>query len=398
MTSVNYALMDTEAEHGAVARTLEDELAARKLHQAESARADQALFAGKAQASVLKRTTAAAEAQYNAHLQSREQLVRKLQAATRMAAAAEQHSPASRRPEADAVLMQQQVTSAHKPAQHSLSELEQQGSLLSHSSAQAAPAPSRPDPQAQVLYPNSGRQVAQRTLTEREQQGSSSNNSTNQSSETKPQTDAQSQSWYTLSSSSSTKPAVQRPLSELEQQGALPASAAGQQPNQQQQQPPPLSGRVSPNEAEHVATLRAPGSRSPTRDLTELEQQGSFSLAADSQELEAPNQTQQSPPGIATAELALDVARRKAAQAELERQYSQLQLHHQQACVVSPIEGGMHCTQGPYGILSQHLLHRPTTMASRISASDQPCGHSSGMSPFWHVSHLLHNPEQQLNS
>lgn len=244
---------------------------------------------------------------------------------TRMAAA-EQHSTVGRHPGDEAAFMQQPGSRAQKPAQHALSELEQQGSLLSSGSAKSAPGSGQPDPQAQ--YASSTRQAAQRSLTEGEQQGSASNTSGRQLAATAAQPDLQSQSWYTHSSSSS-RPAVQRPLSELEQHGgASPASAAIQQPNQQQ----PRSGRFSPNEAEHVATLRSQGSRSPTRDLTELEQQGSSSLAPDSNNLRAQSQAEQSPLGIAAAELALDMARHKSAQAELERQYSQLQLQHQQAC------------------------------------------------------------------
>ena len=124
----------------------------------------------------------------------------------------------------------------------------------------------------------------------------------------------------------------QHSLSELEHQGSLVEAGPPQQgfPSQ-----PSVRG-PSPEELELVAAQAAPGRDSPTRDLTELEQQGSFTLTSDSSQVQqgTPNPAQAGQAeAIAGAEMARELARRKGAQAELERQYSQLQLQHQQVCI-----------------------------------------------------------------
>ncbi len=127
----------------------------------------------------------------------------------------------------------------------------------------------------------------------------------------------------------------QHSLSELEHQGSWVEASPPQQgfPSQ-----PSVRG-PSPQELELVAAQGAPGRDSPTRDLTELEQQGSFTLASDPSQVQQgnpkPTQAGQAEP-IAGAELARELACRKGAQAELERQYSQLQLQHQQVCTSLP--------------------------------------------------------------
>ena len=118
----------------------------------------------------------------------------------------------------------------------------------------------------------------------------------------------------------------QHMLTEQEQQGSTAKASTTEQGSVAQ----PLLRGPSPQELELVAshqpTGRAPPTRdSPTRDLTELEQQGSFTLTSDPSQDQAGNLD-----GAEAAELARDLARRKGAQAELERQYSQLQLQHQQ--------------------------------------------------------------------
>lgn len=189
-----------------------------------------------------------------------------------------------------AAMLQQQPARVQKPAQHMLSEREQQGSTAGKGPSQPALSPGQPDLQAQSMHPQGMRHAAQ------------------------------------------------RPLSELEQQGSIPVLMAPEQGIQHQS----LPRSVSPHELDHVAALEPVNRRSPTRDLTEIEQQGSFRLASSFSQNELSNQHEgasqaQSTQGIAAAELALDLARRKAAQAELERQYSALQLQHQQVtlCAVS---------------------------------------------------------------
>ena len=183
-------------------------------------------------------------------------------------------------PDTDMSLLQQGASRTQKPSQHLLSEHEQQGSPAERGPGPAALSPGQPDLQAQSMQSQSSRLAAQ------------------------------------------------RPLSELEQHGSMPVTTTAQQ--SAQPQPPPRS--ASFQEVEHVAAVQTVGRRSPTRDLTELEQQGSFTMGSSlslgevSAQPEDANQNQ----GFAAAELALDVARRKAAQAELERQYSALQLQHQQ--------------------------------------------------------------------
>jgi len=127
----------------------------------------------------------------------------------------------------------------------------------------------------------------------------------------------------------------QHSLSELEHQGSWVEAGPPQQgfPSQ-----PSVRG-PSPQELELVAAQAAPGRDSPTRDLTELEQQGSFTLTSDSSQVQQgnPNPAQAGQAeAIAGAEMARELARRKGAQAELERQYSQLQLQHQQVCLLLP--------------------------------------------------------------
>ena len=128
----------------------------------------------------------------------------------------------------------------------------------------------------------------------------------------------------------------QHSLSELEHQGSWVEAGPPQQgfPSQ------PSARGPSPQEVELVAAQAAPGRDSPTRDLTELEQQGSFTLTSDPSQVQQgnsnPAQAGQAE-AIAGAEMARELARRKGAQAELERQYSQLQLQHQQVCISLPI-------------------------------------------------------------
>lgn len=113
-------------------------------------------------------------------------------------------------------------------------------------------------------------------------------------------------------------------LSELEQQGTWEMTAPAQQGIVTQ----PSARGPSSHEIEIVASQRVGARGSPTHDLTELEQQGSLTLTPDPSQARIgnPNPTQAGQ----AAELALELARRKGAQAELERQYSQLQLQHQQ--------------------------------------------------------------------
>lgn len=173
---------------------------------------------------------------------------------------------------------QRRVPSAH----HAMSEFEQQGGAAANSPAgqtTAARRAANPDEVAALSVPNpSGGHRSQHTLSEQEHQGSSAKaHSTVQGSVAQPH----------------------------------------------------LRG-PSPQEVElvasHQATGRASPTRdSPTRDLTELEQQGSFSLAPDTSQSQGGNLD-----GAGAADMAWELARRKGAQAELERQYSQLQLQHQQ--------------------------------------------------------------------
>lgn len=190
----------------------------------------------------------------------------------------------------------------------------------------------------------------QHLLTERDQQGSPAGKGPGQTALRRSQSDLQAQSMH----SSSSRQMAQRPLRELEQQGSIPVMQSSQQSGQSTQQLP-LPCSASPHEFEHVAALNQPvGRRSPTRDLTELEQQGSFTLGPTlsqtklKAQLKEANLTQSSE-GIAAAELALDIARRKAAQAELERQYSALQLQHQQVCstAVSAYSNNGNCMPTP---------------------------------------------------
>lgn len=189
-------------------------------------------------------------------------------------------------PNTDMSLLQQGTSRTQKPSQHLLSEHEQQGS-----------------PAASIPSPGKGPGQAAHILS---------------------QPDLQAQSMQSQRS----RQAAQRPLSELEQQGSMPVTTTAQQ----SAQPQPVSQSASLQEVDHVAAVQPVGRRSPTRDLTELEQQGSFTMGSSlslgevSAQPEDANQNQ----GFAAADLALDVARRKAAQAELERQYSALQLQHQQ--------------------------------------------------------------------
>lgn len=116
----------------------------------------------------------------------------------------------------------------------------------------------------------------------------------------------------------------QHTLSEQEHQGS---SAKAHSTVQGSVAQPHLRG-PSPQEVELVASHQATASStrdSPTRDLTELEQQGSFTLAPGPSQSQAGNLD-----GAGAADMAWELARRKGAQAELERQYSQLQLQHQQ--------------------------------------------------------------------
>lgn len=123
----------------------------------------------------------------------------------------------------------------------------------------------------------------------------------------------------------------QPPLTELEHQGSWVESSSPQQDTPLQ---PPVRG-PTPQELEQIAAWQPHGRDSPTRDLTELEQQGSFTLTPDQSQTQLgillPPQATQAE-AVQGAELAHELARRKGAQAELERQYSQLQLQHQQVC------------------------------------------------------------------
>ena len=110
-------------------------------------------------------------------------------------------------------------------------------------------------------------------------------------------------------------------LTEFEQRGRASGNAQG---NTAQ----PSLPVASPQELELVAPRRVTGRDSPARDLTELEQQGSFTLTLDQSQAVLGGSTLAEPDQAAA--LARDIARRKGAQAELERQYSQLQLQHQQ--------------------------------------------------------------------
>ena len=168
------------------------------------------------------------------------------------------------------------------PTQHAMSELEQQGWAAVNSPAgqtTAARQAANPDEVAALAAQNPrGRHRSQHTLSEQEQQGSAA-----------------------------------KPFSTV--QGSVAQ---------------PLLRGPSPQELELVANHQPSGSASPTRDsatrdLTELEQQGSFTLTPDLPQRQAGNLD-----GAEAAELAQELARRKGAQAELERQYSQLQLQHQQ--------------------------------------------------------------------
>ena len=122
----------------------------------------------------------------------------------------------------------------------------------------------------------------------------------------------------------------QHTLSEQEQQG----SAAKPSSTFQGRVVQPLLRGPSPQDLELVASHLPTGTASPTRDsptqdLTELEQQGSFMLTPDPSQRQAENLD-----AAEAAELARELARRKGAQAELERQYSQLQLQHQQVSLL----------------------------------------------------------------
>ena len=118
----------------------------------------------------------------------------------------------------------------------------------------------------------------------------------------------------------------QHTLSEQEQQGSAAKASSTVQGSAAQS----LLRGPSPQELELLASHQpistaSPTRDSPTRDLTELEQQGSFTLTPDPSQCQVGNMD-----GAEAAELAQELARRKGAQAELERQYSQLQLQHQQ--------------------------------------------------------------------
>ena len=118
----------------------------------------------------------------------------------------------------------------------------------------------------------------------------------------------------------------QHTMSEQEQQGNMAQAVPAMQGSIIQ---PSVTG-PSPQEVELVASQQNTGRVSPTRvsptqDLTELEQQGSFTLPLAQSQIQAGNLD-----GVEAAELAMELARRKGTQAELERQYSQLQLQHQQ--------------------------------------------------------------------
>lgn len=124
----------------------------------------------------------------------------------------------------------------------------------------------------------------------------------------------------------------QHSLSELEHQGSWVEAPQQSTPAQ------PSARGPSPQELELLPAQRVPGRDSSTRDLTELEQQGSFTLTPDQSQSQLGNldatQTAQTELTLG-AEMARELARRKGAQAELERQYSQLQLHHQQVRLTS---------------------------------------------------------------
>lgn len=105
----------------------------------------------------------------------------------------------------------------------------------------------------------------------------------------------------------------QHSLSELEHQGSWVEASPSQQgfPSQ-----PSVRG-PSPQELELVAAQAAPGRDSPTRDLTKLEQQGSFTLSSDPSQVQQgqqgnpnPAQAGQAEP-IAGAELAHELARKR---------------------------------------------------------------------------------------
>ena len=175
-----------------------------------------------------------------------------------------------------------QPTQRRVPIQHALSELEQQGRAAANSPAgqgTAARRAANPDEVAALSFPNpSGGHRSQHTLSEQEHQGSSAK----------------------------AHSTVQGSVAQAHLRGPSPQEVE--------------------LVASHQATGRASPSRdSPTRDLTELEQQGSFSLAPDTSQSQGGNLD-----GAGAADMAWELARRKGAQAELERQYSQLQLQHQQ--------------------------------------------------------------------
>ena len=122
---------------------------------------------------------------------------------------------------------------------------------------------------------------------------------------------------------------TQHSLSELELQGSMPGALLPRQGVSSQ----PQGQDPSAQELQLLPPQRVPGRESPTRDLTELEQQGSFILTPDQSRAQLGDSAHAVPaePDQA-AELALELARRKGAQASLEKQYSQLQLQHQQVC------------------------------------------------------------------
>lgn len=174
-----------------------------------------------------------------------------------------------------------------------------------------------------IFQPAQHRSVTQHAMSELEQQGGSAANSP-----AKSLLAHQAVNPEELTALSAQNPrgghCSQHAMSKQEQQGNLAQAAPAIQGSTRQ---PSFTGS-SPQELELVASRDAgrvsPTRSSPTQDLTELEQQGSFTLPP------AQSQSHGNMDGVRAAELAMELARRKGTQAELERQYSQLQLQHQQ--------------------------------------------------------------------
>lgn len=211
-----------------------------------------------------------------------------------------------------------------------------------------------------AFLPASGRAPTQHALSEAEQQGWASGDSP--AGQISSVLQAANPSELTAMSAQNPRGGhhSQHTLSEQEQQGSLVTAAQTVQGSTAQ--PLPIKRGPSPQELELVASQQVPGGalatrRSPTHDLTELEQQGSFTVTPEPMQSQVGNQD-----GAEAAELARDLARRKGAQAELERQYSQLQLQHQQ---VSPPS---HHPSGCLSMSVRQSLYR-TTACQLLSQS-----------------------------